>query len=111
MHRECRERFPHHRLQRNPIISDTDTHYYEPVVKVPTSTYAHHMLDMCYSIFCVFGRFSYLSICSGIHINLEQKAVPVLKFNRNRDMMNPGLFANMSFGIADIRCDIMTNYV
>ena len=27
MHRECRERFPHHRLQRKPLVSDPGMHH------------------------------------------------------------------------------------
>ena len=35
MRRECRERFPHHRLQRNPLISDPGMHRGTCVTHVP----------------------------------------------------------------------------
>ena len=33
--RECRERFPRHRLQRNPLVSDLSMHYGTCVTHVP----------------------------------------------------------------------------
>ena len=33
--RECRERFPRHRLQRNPLVSDTGTHHGTCATQVP----------------------------------------------------------------------------
>ena len=35
MHRECRERFPHHRLQRKPLVSDPGMHHGTCVAHVP----------------------------------------------------------------------------
>ena len=35
MRRECRERFPHHRLQRKPLVSDPDMHHGTCVTHVP----------------------------------------------------------------------------
>ena len=35
MRRECRERFPHHQLQRKPLMSDPDMHYDTCVTHVP----------------------------------------------------------------------------
>ena len=35
MRRECRERFPHHRLQRKPLVSDPDMHHDTCVRHVP----------------------------------------------------------------------------
>ena len=34
-HRECRERFPHHRLQRKPLFSDPGMHHGTCVTHVP----------------------------------------------------------------------------
>ena len=35
MRRECQERFPRHRLQRKPLVSDPDTHHGTCVTHVP----------------------------------------------------------------------------
>ena len=35
MRRECRERFPRHRLQRKPLVSDPDLHHGTCVTHVP----------------------------------------------------------------------------
>ena len=35
MHRECRERFPRHRLQRKPLVSDPGMHHGTCVTHVP----------------------------------------------------------------------------
>ena len=35
MHRECRERFPHHRLQRKRLVSDPSMHHGTSVTHVP----------------------------------------------------------------------------
>ena len=35
MHRGCRERFPHHRLQRKPLVSDPGMHHGTCVMHVP----------------------------------------------------------------------------
>ena len=35
MRRECRERFPHHRLQRKPLVSDPGMHHGTCVTHVP----------------------------------------------------------------------------
>ena len=35
MHRECRERFPRHRLQRKPLLSDPDMHHGTCVSHMP----------------------------------------------------------------------------
>ena len=35
MHRECRERFPRHRLQRKPLVSDPSMHHGTCVMHVP----------------------------------------------------------------------------
>ena len=35
MHRECRERFPRHRLQRKPLVSDPGMHHSTCVTHVP----------------------------------------------------------------------------
>ena len=35
MHRECRERFPRHRLQRKPLVSDSGMHHGTCVTYVP----------------------------------------------------------------------------
>ena len=34
MRRECRERFPHHRLQRKPLVSDPGMHHARAVMHV-----------------------------------------------------------------------------
>ena len=35
MHRECRERFPHHQFQRKPLVSDPGMHHGTCVMHVP----------------------------------------------------------------------------
>ena len=78
MHRECRERFPRHRLQIKPLVSDPSMHHGTCVTHVPwcmsgslTRSCGEDVSGIAGA--CVTRNFTYLargpSPCSQLHLN------------------------------------------
>ena len=68
MLRECRERFPHHRLQRKPLVSDFSMHHGTCVTHVPWCMSGHYVPSI--SGACTTRNFMYLAIgpSNAVHV-------------------------------------------
>ena len=88
MCRECRERFPHHRVQRKPLVSDPGMHHGTCITHLPwcMSGYASRNLHVGYLRF-----YPQITACHGI----TYKQNDLSNINSN----NVGLFRMWCFGI------------
>ena len=78
MRRECRERFPRHRLQRKPLVSDPGMHHRTCVTHVPwcmsgSLTNGGGEKRSRYSRACTTRNYTYLvrGPCSRLHYTLD----------------------------------------
>ena len=74
MRRECRERFPHHRLQRKPLVSDPDIHQGTCVTHVGISNQRWRENAPGIPSACATHNFAYLARGPCIHCVWLHKA-------------------------------------